>query len=185
MNIQTSGKLHSFSMRLIIIAFLFSFQNITAWANDPEIIDLVKTGDAMPTFTFQHEDGNNYSSETLKGKVVVISFFATWCGPCLKELPHIQEEIWNKYQTNPNFNLLVIGREHSTKEVKNFKQKNNYTFPIFADPKRRIFNLFAKQNIPRLYLINKEGEIVNMQVGYNEASFETFCRQLAELLADA
>ena len=63
-----------------------------------------------------------------RGDVVLINFFATWCGPCRMELPHIQQ-IWEERKDNPRFRLLVIGREETMETVKQFCEENGFTLP--------------------------------------------------------
>jgi thiol-disulfide isomerase/thioredoxin len=108
----------------------------------------------------------------LRGKTVLITFFATWCGPCLKELPHIQSDIFNKYKKNPDFALLIFGREHSWAEVNKFKADNKFTMPFFPDPERKIYSKFAGQYIPRNFLISPEGTVIYNSIGFDEKEFE-------------
>ena len=57
----------------------------------------------------------------LKGKTVLLVFFATWCAPCMKELPKIEEEIWKKYQSE-DFLVIAFGRDHSMEEIQKFNE---------------------------------------------------------------
>lgn len=135
----------------------------------------------IPNFSIQTEKGLLKSSD-LKGKVVLINFFATWCGPCLQELPHLENEIWAKYKDNKQFSLLVIGREHSQNEIEAFKTKKGYHLPMYADEGRSVYSLFAKEYIPRSYIVNKEGKVVYTSVSYSEVEFRNMLNKLDELL---
>ena len=73
-------------------------------------------------------DDKEFSMSEARGDVVLINFFATWCGPCRMELPHIQQ-IWEERKDNPRFRLLVIGREETMETVKQFCEENGFTFP--------------------------------------------------------
>ena len=142
--------------------------------------DIIKVGDKMPVFSFQTESGS-VSSNTLKGKVVMINFFATWCPPCRKELPHVQEKVWDKYKDHPDFKLMIIGREHTVDEVKKFAS-DKYSMPFFPDVNRKIFALFADNTIPRNYIINRKGEVVYAASGFSDESFDELLMVLAKLL---
>ena len=70
----------------------------------------------MPAFTIMNDNGTQVPSSSLKGKVILVNFFATWCPPCQKELAEVQKMLWPKYKDNKDFVLLVIGREHTEVE---------------------------------------------------------------------
>lgn len=177
---QTSLKVTDFQMRIISSILLFLFFSLAIHAQTNEKIDFLNEGDILPEFSIPLENGDTISSFDLHGKVVVFVFFATWCSPCLKELPHVQKEIWEKYKNHNNFQLFVVGREHKLSEINEFKSKNNYTFPCIADTNRSIFSIFAKQNIPRMYLINKNGKIIKMTGGFTPSLFSDFLKLLEE-----
>ena len=122
--------------------------------------DIVKVGEMMPSFSIVSDNGTKINSAELKGKVVLINFFATWCPPCQKELASVQQTLWPKYKDNNKFVMLVIGREHSDKELATYNEKKGFTFPLYPDKSRAIFGAFAKSLIPRSYLIGKDGKVI-------------------------
>jgi thiol-disulfide isomerase/thioredoxin len=143
---------------------------------------LVKISDEVPSFDFEESPGVTQNISAYKGKVVLITFFATWCGPCRKELPSIQSEIFNKYKNDPNFVLLIFGREHSWKEVSDFRNNNKFTMPFFPDPERKIFSKFATQSIPRNFLVSKDGKIVFNTIGFEKKDFKLLKDKIDSLL---
>lgn len=149
-----------------IIAGLSSLASITT-----EDEDVIKVGDQIPLLTLNGEH-DQISNIDLKEKTVLINFFATWCPPCVKELPVLQKEVWEQYKSNDNFVLLVIGREHSIEDLKLFAEKKGLDLPFYPDPEREVFSKFARQSIPRNYIINKKGEVIYSSVGYNHKDFE-------------
>jgi len=167
--------------QLFLIFTLIAF-SLTLYAQDE--FTLVKEGEKAPNFTFEIEKGVTKQLSDLKGKVVWINFFATWCGPCRKELPHLQKEVYEKYKNRTDFEVLVIGREHNWDEVTKFKTDNNYILPFYPDPERKIFSQFAKQNIPRNFIIDKEGNIAVTSIGFNESDFNIIIQKVEELLKE-
>lgn len=139
-------------------------------------------GDHLPEFKFEKSPGVEVLSSDLQGKNLLIVFFATWCGPCLGEMPHLQKEIWEKLESNSDFELLIFGREHCWNDIKKFKDKHSYTMPFYPDPNREIFSKFADASIPRSYVVNKHGKIVYSTLGYNDKSFEKLLESINELI---
>jgi peroxiredoxin len=129
-----------------------------------------KVGQNVPAFSVTTLDGKTINIADLKGKVVLLNFFATWCGPCMLEMPVVEKEIWQKYKGD-NFVVLALGREHSKDELEKFNKEKGFTFLIAPDPKRGVYSLFAKETIPRNYLINKEGKIIWQGIGYSKEEF--------------
>lgn len=164
---------------LFLIFFLF-FLTFNLLAQDEAT--LVKVGDKAPNFTIELENGKTKQLSDLKGKVVWINFFATWCPPCRQELPHLQKEVYNKLKNNPNFELIILGREHSWEEINKFKTDNKFNMPFYPDMGRKVFSLYANQNIPRNFIIDKEGKIAVASTGFNEKEFEEIIEKVTALL---
>ena len=156
----------------------------TASAADQKEGTLTKVGQSAPAFSVTALDQQVYDLNKLKGKLVLINFFATWCGPCMAEMPRLEKDIWQKFKSS-KFVVLAVGREHSDEELRKFQQKHGWSFPIAADPKQEIYKRYAEKYIPRNYLINAEGKIVFQSIGYEDGEFkqlvDIISRELAKL----
>lgn len=147
-----------------------------------EETSVIKIGDKTPTFKYINNNGEAQNSSDLKGKIILVNFFATWCGPCMIEMPYLEKEIWEKYKTNTNFELIAFGRGHSLEETNAFIEKKKFNFSIFPDKDKAIYNLFATQFIPRNYLFDKNGNLVYSSVGFNMEEFQKLKEKIEELL---
>lgn len=128
---------------------------------------LKKVGDPSPVMSAQTIDGNTVD---FKDKVVVLQFWATWCGACQKTMPYIENNLWKPFKDR---GLIVIGcgREHSVAQVAAYQKQKGYTFLFNADSRRQIYGKFARQSIPRTVVIGRDGRIKFQMVGLNGTQF--------------
>lgn len=131
---------------------------------------IVKKGDKAPDFTVEMVDGSNVQLSKLKGKVVVVNFWATWCPPCREELKHVQKQLIDRFK-GKNFTFLPISRGEKKEVVEAFRKKMNYTFPMGLDPQQSIYKLYASNYIPRNFVVDKDGKVIYVSVGYTPEEF--------------
>jgi peroxiredoxin len=143
---------------------------------------LTSVGEAAPAFTVITSDGEAVGGADLRGKVVLLNFFAGWCGPCIQELPEMQQ-IWDRFHADDRFRMLVIGREETIDSVRAFSEEHHFTFPMAADPERSAFDRFATDGIPRTYLISRDGKIIFQCLGNYEDQIASLPRLLKAELA--
>lgn len=146
-----------------------------------EASTIASVGDTVPEFAVEDIDGNPFSVDGTSKKVVLINFFTTWCGPCQLELPRIQQ-IWERYGKNESFSMIVIGREESLQTVSEFRNNHAFTFPLAADPEGYVFSLFAKESIPRVFLISSDGKVLYATRGYDAKELDRLDQLLTDLM---
>lgn len=142
----------------------------------------LKLGDTLPKFELKSSVNGDVKPADLKGKVVLVNLFATWCGPCQKELAEVQSTLWPKYKDNKNFVMLVIGREHTDEDLKKYNERKKFAFPLYPDPKREVFSLFAEKSIPRSYLFGKDGKLLYSSIGYTAEEFQKLMESIEKAL---
>ena len=163
---------------LAIVAVLIFWQPTTANAapvlpQTQEQVDastLVKQGDAAPAFTVEMFDGTTIRLADLKGKVVLLNFWATWCPPCREELARVQTDIIDRF-AGKDFVFLPISRGEELQTVTAFRKRMGYTFPMGLDPDQKIFRRYATNYIPRNFLIDREGNVALVSIGYDKREF--------------
>ena len=136
----------------------------------PEQATLVKDGMVAPDFELTMFDGSVVKLADLKGKVVLLNFWATWCPPCRKELSRVEKDIIEKFK-GQDFVFLPVSRGEKKEVVAAFREKMGYTFPMGLDADSNIYKKYAETYIPRNFLIGKDGKVVKASVGYDEAEF--------------
>lgn len=149
-----------------------------------EVGYIVKVGDEAPDFEMTLTDGQKVKLSSLRGKVVMLQFTASWCGVCRKEMPFIERDIWQKHKDNASFALYGVDRDEPLEKVKAFAKQTKVTYPLGLDPGADIFAKYAVRNagITRNVLIDKTGKIVMMTRLYNEEEFSALCKKIDELL---
>jgi thiol-disulfide isomerase/thioredoxin len=118
-----------------------------------------------PDFNLPDMDENRHSLKQYRGKVVLINFWATWCPPCIREMPSL-EKLYQKFKDKP-FVMLAINQWEDEDRVFEFmgQLKTIPTFPILFDPDSKISDAYGVQGLPSSYIIDKQGQIVYRATG--------------------
>ncbi len=180
---MTKTRLAICSMLLLLLLCILSHPARTHATQGDEIESYTKTGQQMPSFTFKSLDGRESKLEDLRGKVVLVNFWATWCGPCRVEMPRLEKEVWRKHKSSPDFAMVAIAREQTAEEITPFRKEFGFTFPMASDPKREIFKLFGNGGIPRSYVVGRDGQILFQSMGYTPPEFDRMKRVIESELA--
>ena len=134
---------------------------------DIEATTLIHAGDVAPDFTVEMLDGSKVTLSELRGKVVLVGFWATWCPPCRQELSHMQKDVIDRF-AGKELVVLPISRGEKRQTVEEYIAKMGYTFPIGLDGDQSIYKKYATNYIPRCFVINSRGVVEYAGVGYDE-----------------
>ncbi|HOG19265.1 MAG TPA: TlpA disulfide reductase family protein [Salinivirgaceae bacterium] len=163
-----------------VIIFFIVFFPFLVFSQSEDIYSFVNIGELAPTFTVRTIDGKVIDVDKLKGKVILVNFFATWCRPCMEEMPHIN--LLKQKYSDDELVIISIGREHQIGELEIFNRNKKFSFSIAADPDRKIYNMYAEKMIPRNYIINKKGILIYQGSGFTLDSFNQMVKVIEKEL---
>lgn len=149
---------------------------------------IVSVGDMAPDFTsVVASTGDTIRlSDYVNKRVVMLQFTASWCGVCRREMPQIEERIWQRHKDDPRFALIGIDRDEPADAVVGFAAKTGVTYPLVLDDGADIFGLYADKGagVTRNVIIGMDGRIVMMTRLYDEREFERMVCLIDSLLSD-
>jgi len=126
--------------------------------------DPIRPGQPAPGFELPRLDGGPaIALSALRGRVVLLNFWATWCGPCEAEMPAMQR----LYQAlaGPDFELVAVSVDASREDVEAFRSRLGLGFPIALDPEKRVADAYQSHRYPESYLLDREGRILARYIG--------------------
>lgn len=119
-----------------------------------------------PDFIVEDMDGNQVKLSDMRGKPVVLNFWASWCGPCKSEMPHF-DKLYQENKDTFAFMMvdLVDGQRETVEKGKAFIEKNNYNFPVYFDTIQNVGMSYGVTSIPTTLFIDKDGYVVTAYTG--------------------
>ena len=127
-------------------------------------ISLIKGDKKAPDFSLLDLHGKKVALKQFRGKIILLNFWATWCGPCKEEMPFL--EILHQQFKEKDFVVVTVSVDYEeAKLVREFVNKQRYTFPVLLDPKCEVLDLFEVKGIPTTFIIDKKGKMLGMAIG--------------------
>jgi thiol-disulfide isomerase/thioredoxin len=114
---------------------------------------------AAPSLPIADRSGNVTDLTDVKGKILIVHLWATWCPPCVEELPALTK-FWQKYKGRDDIALYAISVDKDWKIVDSFAAKNPYDLPVYLDPKAETAARFGSKQYPETYIVNKSGRVL-------------------------
>ena len=165
----------------IELAKLVRYEGVAAPFPDPALdaagvlLGLRERVEQENGFTLTSLDGKTYTLAGLKGRVVLLNFWATWCPPCRKEMPDL-EKLFREYESKGLTVLAVSDEDRET--VEKFLAKTPYTFPVLLDPGRKVNTEFMVEGIPKTFVFDREGRLAAQSIDMRtEAQFRELLKQ--------
>ena len=144
----------------------------------------IRPGASAPAFVLPRLDGGPpVSLGELRGRVVLVNFWATWCKPCEEEMPAMQR--LHQALAGTGFELLAVSVDQSADDVKAFRDRLGLTFPILLDPERRVAGAYQSYRYPESYLIDRDGRILSRYVGPRDWDTAAYQQRIRALVAGA
>ena len=191
---ERKKKKSNLSLVLMLIAVLAILAVLLFWNPAPakaapapqsseqiEQTTIAKQGTMAPDFVVEMFDGKQIRLSELRGKVILVNFWATWCPPCREELTRVQKDIIDRF-AGKDFVFIPISRGEEKSTVAAFRKRMGYTFSMGLDPDQKIFRRYATNYIPRNFLIDRDGKVVLASIGYDTKEFEHLLNTIEKTL---
>jgi cytochrome c biogenesis protein CcmG, thiol:disulfide interchange protein DsbE len=154
------GKNKSIILLLILLS-LMTIVFLSVRAHTPKITDI---GGTVQDFDLVDPNNNRTKLSDMKGSVVFLNFWATWCASCVEELPNV-EKLFRAFAGNSSFRMVTILYKDNPQQALNFMKQTGYTFPIYLNPDESASKYFGLTGVPETFIIDKKGVLRTKVLG--------------------
>jgi peroxiredoxin len=140
------------------------------------------TAGPAPDFTLKSNSGKNIKLSELRGQVVMINFWASWCGPCRQEMP-LLDQLYQRYQPM-GFTLLGVNVEEDSTAADKILKEIPVSFPVLYDNKSKVSESYQVQAMPSTFLIDRDGKLRYLHKGYKPGTEQDYQQQIRELIRE-
>ncbi|KJR41325.1 peroxiredoxin [Candidatus Magnetoovum chiemensis] len=166
---------------LIFILLSFTIVILMSSKDKSPIVERAIEGLPVAEFTLTDVNANPITLSNLKGKALLIKFWASWCDTCKEEMPKFQK-FYDNNKTNPAINIITIIYQDKQEKALKFMNDNKYNFPIYIDEDGTSASIFGVTGVPETYLIDKNGVLFRRIIGPFKIESEKALKLIAELL---
>lgn len=139
-------------------------------------------GESAPDFVLKSASGENLRLSEYRGEVVMINFWATWCGPCRQEMP-LLDQLYSRYQ-KVGFSLLGVNIDDDSRRALQMVNELGVSFPVLFDEQKEVSKLYAVDSMPVTVLVDREGKIRHVHHGYKPGYEENYLTEIRALLRE-
>lgn len=139
-------------------------------------------GHEAPDFALKSSTGQNLRLSEFRGDVVMINFWATWCGPCRQEMPHL-DDLYARYQ-RVGFNLLAVNIDDDSSRAMNMIEELGVNFPVLFDARKQVSELYEVEAMPVTVIVDREGTVRYVHHGYKPGYENMYLDQVRSLLRE-
>ena len=139
-------------------------------------------GQPAPDFALKSSSGKNLRLSEYRGDVVMVNFWATWCGPCRQEMP-LLDELYSRYQ-RVGFSLLGVNIDDNSTKAMDMVSELGVNFPVLFDSRKEVSKLYQVEAMPVTVLIDREGTVRYVHHGYKPGYEEKYLTEIRSLLRE-
>jgi peroxiredoxin len=140
------------------------------------------TGKPAPDFALKSSTGANQRLSEYRGDVVMINFWATWCGPCRQEMP-LLDQLYSRYQ-RVGFSLLGVNIDDDSSRAMDMIHELGVSFPVLFDARKEVSKLYDVDAMPVTVLVDREGNVRHVHKGYKPGYEQMYLDQIRSLLRE-
>jgi peroxiredoxin len=139
-------------------------------------------GQAAPDFVLKSASGTNLRLSEYRGNVVMINFWATWCGPCRQEMP-LLNDLYSRYG-RVGFSLLGVNIDDDSRRAVDMAEELGVSFPVLFDERKEVSKLYQVEAMPVTVLVDREGKVRHVHLGYKPGYEEKYLTEIRALLRE-
>jgi peroxiredoxin len=155
---------------------------LAAWSGGVAAARPSTLADNAPDFTLRSAEGPNVRLLEQRGRVVMVNFWATWCGPCRQEMP-LLDELYGRYQ-RVGFNLLGVNIDDDSGRAMAMIEELGVSFPVLFDSRKEVSRLYEVEAMPVTVIVDREGTVRYVHHGYKPGYENSYLDQIRSLLRE-